>query len=67
MSRLRIFSDNQPDTPLAVLNDHAEISRELAKIGVRFEQWAANQPIAPGTSQDEVISAYRSDIDRLIA
>jgi 1,2-dihydroxy-3-keto-5-methylthiopentene dioxygenase len=34
---------------------------------VRFEQWEASQPIAPGASQDEVIAAYRSDIDRLMA
>ncbi|KLD61908.1 cupin, partial [Luteibacter rhizovicinus DSM 16549] len=26
-----------------------------------------NQPIAPGATQDEVIEAYRADIDRLMA
>ena len=67
MSRLRIFSDTQPQTPLSVHHDHADISHELSKIGVRFEQWEANQPIAPGASQDEVIAAYRSDIDRLMS
>lgn len=67
MSRLRIFSETQPQTPLSVHNEHADISRELSKIGVRFEQWEANQPIAPGASQDEVIAAYRSDIDRLMS
>ena len=67
MSRLRIFDDTQPQAPLSVHTEHTDISRELAKIGVRFEQWEANQPIAPGASQDEVIAAYRSDIDRLKA
>jgi len=66
MSRLRIFDEHRPDQPLSVHNDHAEIARELGKVGVRFEQWAANQPVAPGASQDEVIAAYRSDIDRLM-
>ena len=67
MSRLRIFNDAQPGAPLSVHNRHADISHELSKIGVRFEQWEANQPIAPGASQDEVIAAYRSDIDRLMS
>ncbi|HEY2624539.1 MAG TPA: acireductone dioxygenase [Dyella sp.] len=67
MSRLRIFNDTQPQTPVSVHTDHANIAHELAKVGVRFEQWEANQAIAPGASQDEVIAAYRADIDRLMA
>jgi 1,2-dihydroxy-3-keto-5-methylthiopentene dioxygenase len=67
MSRLRIFNDTQPQMPLSVHTDHADIAHELAKAGVRFEQWEASQPIAPGASQDEVIAAYRADIDRLMA
>lgn len=67
MSRLRIFSETQPDAPLSVHHDHANIASELSAIGVRFEQWEANQPIAPGASQDDVIAAYRGDIDRLMA
>jgi 1,2-dihydroxy-3-keto-5-methylthiopentene dioxygenase len=67
MSRLRIFNDTQPQTPVSVHSDHADIAHELAKVGVRFEQWEANQPIAPGASQDDVIAAYRADIDRLMA
>ena len=67
MSRLRIFNDTLPQSPISVHTDHTDISSELAKIGVRFEQWEANQPIEPGASQDEVIAAYRSDIDRLMS
>ena len=67
MSRLRIFDDGQPQTPLAVHVSHADIARELGRVGVRFEQWAASQPVAPGASQDEVIAAYRPDIERLMA
>ncbi|QAU23437.1 cupin [Dyella sp. M7H15-1] len=66
MSRLRIFHAEQPQTTPSIHKDHAAITRELAKVGVRFEQWKASQPIAPGASQDEVIAAYRSDIDRLM-
>jgi 1,2-dihydroxy-3-keto-5-methylthiopentene dioxygenase len=67
MSRLRIYDDNQHDTPVEVHTDHAAIATALNAVGVRFEQWAANHPIAPGATQDEVIAAYRPDIDRLMA
>jgi len=67
MSRLRIYDENQPQSPLADIHDHAAIAGELGKVGVRFEQWQASQPIQPGASQDEVIAAYRSDIDRLMS
>jgi 1,2-dihydroxy-3-keto-5-methylthiopentene dioxygenase len=66
MSRLRIFHAEQPQTQPSVYEEHSAISRELAKVGVRFEQWEASQAVAPGASQDEVIAAYRSDIDRLM-
>jgi len=66
MSRLRIFAENHPDTPLASFDEHAVIAAELKKAGVRFERWAARHPVAPGASQDEVIAAYRDDIDRLM-
>lgn len=67
MSRLRIYDDSKPDTALSEHHDHSSIARELRAAGVRFEQWQASQPIAPGASQDEVIAAYRGDIDRLMA
>ncbi|HXS03146.1 MAG TPA: cupin, partial [Rhodanobacter sp.] len=66
MSRLRIFDENEPQTARLTLDEHAAIAAELGKVGVRFEQWEASKPIAPGASPDEVITAYRSDIDRLM-
>ena len=66
MSRLRIFDETRPQSPLTVVDEHAAIAAELGKVGVRFERWDASQPIAPGASQDEVIAAYRGDIDRLM-
>ena len=67
MSRLRIFNDNDPDTVLLETHDGATIAAELAAIGVRFERWTASQPVAAGASQDEILAAYRQDIDRLVA
>ena len=67
MSRLRIYADTAPDTPLLDSRDGAVISSELQKIGVTFERWQASQPIEPGAPQEAVIAAYRADIDRLVA
>jgi 1,2-dihydroxy-3-keto-5-methylthiopentene dioxygenase len=66
MSRLRIFDDADPSSPRVVLFDHATMASELKAIGVRFEQWEAAQPVVPGASSDEVMTAYRADIDRLV-
>ena len=67
MSRLRIFDDTDPLAPRLVAHEHAAIAAELARIGVRFEQWQAAQPVAPGASSEDVMAAYRADIDRLVA
>lgn len=66
MSRLAIYDENRGEKPLSIHTDHGDIAKELGRVGVRFEQWAASKPIVPGASQNEVIAAYRSDIDRLM-
>jgi len=67
MSQLRVFAETDAATPLKTLQDHAAIEGELAAAGVRFERWDASKPVVPGASQDDVIAAYRGDIDRLMA
>ena len=67
MSRLRIFAEHDPRQPLLALHDHVEIARELAAAGVRFERWQAGAPLRPGARPEQVIAAYRGDIDRLMA
>ncbi len=66
MSQLRIYQETRPQASLTTYAEHVDIARELARVGVRFEQWETTQPVVPGASQDEVIAAYRSDIDRLM-
>ena len=66
MSRLRIFSESDPSQALMTASAREFIAEQLAKIGVRFEQWSADAPVEPGASQDAVLAAYRRDIDRLI-
>jgi 1,2-dihydroxy-3-keto-5-methylthiopentene dioxygenase len=67
MSRLRIFADTDPYNPEHVTHDHADMALHLGRIGVRFEQWQANAPLLPGAPPEEVMAAYRADIERLNA
>ena len=67
MSRLRIYEESKPERPIAATVDRRRIAEELGRVGVRFERWEAAAPLAPGAPQDEVIAAYRAEIDRLMA
>ena len=65
MSRLRVYDQRDPAHPLATQLDHDSIARTLGEVGVRFERWEANKSVVPGASQDDVIAAYKNDIERL--
>lgn len=66
MSQLRIFAEHDGAAAVETHTTHADIAAALRSVGVRFEQWEASQPIAAGASQDEVIAAYKDDIERLM-
>lgn len=67
MSRLRIFAEDQPAVPLLVTEDGEEIARHLSGIGVRFERWQPRAEVRPGAPPEEILAAFREDIDRLVA
>lgn len=66
MTSLRIFSEHNPHKADRAIHDRAGVARELATIGVLYEQWDASQLIDRDASQDEIIEAYREQIDRLM-
>ncbi len=66
MSELRIYPDNNPQSA-QILHDHATISAALATYGVRFERWEANAPLTDTSTAEEIIAAYHTDIERLMA
>lgn len=67
MSSLTVYHQSTPDIPNKVLTHVEDIASTLAEQGVRFERWAANAPIQPGASQEEVIAAYQAQIDKLMS
>lgn len=66
MSELRVYREYEPHKPIAWTSDPTSMRALLEDAGIRFETWRASAPVAPGASQDDVIAAYRRDIDRLM-
>ena len=48
-----------------VVKDFPGIAKTLQGIGVEMEKWEANQPLGKNATQDEVLAAYKSSIDKL--
>ncbi len=66
MSRLRIFDQALPSAARVDTVDAGEVARHLSAVGVRFERWEATAKLQADARQDDVLSAYRKDIDRLM-
>lgn len=66
MSSLSVYHVSSPDIPNKVLTHFEDIASTLAEQGVRFERWQAAAKIQPGASDEEIISAFREPIDKLM-
>jgi len=66
MSRLTIYSENDVRAT-ETFTDGAEIGRRLGAIGVRFERWEAACALPDDATQDDVLEAYRTQVDALMA
>lgn len=65
MSVLAIYTENLPETAEVKFIEHATIAGQLAAIGVRFERWQADAPLAADAGQEDVLAAYREPVERL--
>lgn len=66
MSRLTVYDEGAPAAPTHDTAEPAGIAAILADAGVRFEQWATI-PLAPGAAPEQILAAYRPEIERLKA
>lgn len=64
MSTLAIY-DEQGHSLDQVYTQYQHIAEQLNAVGVQFEQWQANKPLAVNAEQDEILAAYDEDIKRL--
>ncbi|MFN3785413.1 MAG: 1,2-dihydroxy-3-keto-5-methylthiopentene dioxygenase [Thiothrix sp.] len=65
MSELKIYAEHDPQHT-QTYNDYATISALLRAQGVRFERWQANAPLSDDATSQDIIAAYRADIERLM-
>ena len=71
MSRISIFPEHAKLTeadaavPMLVSDDPAVIQAELARRGIGFERWPANQQLRDGADQAEILAAYQDDVRRI--
>jgi 1,2-dihydroxy-3-keto-5-methylthiopentene dioxygenase len=61
MATLKIPTKNR------TLTDVAEIANYLSAIGIRYEQWAPEQPLAVEADTETVLAAYATESDALKA
>jgi 1,2-dihydroxy-3-keto-5-methylthiopentene dioxygenase len=64
MSAIHIHADQSADL-LGSSTDFNEIQQILSGIGVRFERWEADREIVPGMASEEILEAYRKEVERL--
>jgi len=64
MSALTIYPDDQPQYG-EQYTDFSAIQTQLAKIGVKFEQWTSLYELPADADQATVLGAYADSIERL--
>lgn len=67
MSRLTVYSEHDAAHPTLETEDGETIRQTLAEAGVLFRRWAATQALDERADESVILSAYRPEIDRLIA
>jgi 1,2-dihydroxy-3-keto-5-methylthiopentene dioxygenase len=65
MTALTIKSED--GQTLLSTREHGAIAAALDGIGVRFERWQADRPLAADADQAAVLAAYAADVERLEA
>jgi 1,2-dihydroxy-3-keto-5-methylthiopentene dioxygenase len=64
MTTLAIYNENGSEV-IETLNDTAQISGTLARLGVHYEKWPASKTLNEDAGQDEVLAAYEDSINAL--
>jgi 1,2-dihydroxy-3-keto-5-methylthiopentene dioxygenase len=66
MSSLYVYHQSSPEQPYKVLSHAEDIASTLAEHGVRFDRWQNIPSVAPGTAEQDVISACQVQLDTLM-
>jgi 1,2-dihydroxy-3-keto-5-methylthiopentene dioxygenase len=66
MSRLTVYRDDAPGTPVLQTDDAQGIAAALRPIGVRFERWESPVALSPDDAPEAILAAYRPYLDTLM-
>jgi 1,2-dihydroxy-3-keto-5-methylthiopentene dioxygenase len=66
MSRLTVYRDDAPGTPVLATENAQEIAAALREIGVRFERWKSPVTLSPEDDAETILAAYRPYLDGLM-
>lgn len=64
MSLLAVFDEE--GRLIQTVKDYEEIANRLSSIGVLFERWKTDKKLPWSATQEEVLEAYREEVDRII-
>ncbi|MEV4937575.1 1,2-dihydroxy-3-keto-5-methylthiopentene dioxygenase [Streptomyces zaomyceticus] len=67
MTLLQIMPDDAPDTVLLRTRDEDTIAQALRERSVSFTRWPLRAQVTPQTASEELLDAYRAEIDELCA
>ncbi|MCX5231740.1 acireductone dioxygenase [Streptomyces sp. NBC_00233] len=67
MTLLQIMPDDAPDTVLLRTRDEETIAQALHERSVSFTRWPLRAQVTPRTSSEELLDAYRAEVDELCA
>ena len=67
MTQLIVYSAADPANILLDTTDFEIIAREIAPTGATLERWKAATPLSEHSTSDEILTAYKSQLDRLKA
>ncbi len=65
MSQIKIFHNQNTETPIFISNQEQEIAVALEKINVLFKRWHTNFEITEQTTSEQILAAYEKHITQL--
>jgi len=66
VSRLTVFLEDTPQSPVLLTEDAAAMAEALAPIGVQFERWESPVALSPEDSAEVILEAYRPYLNALM-
>ncbi|MEN3029142.1 MAG: cupin [Aquificaceae bacterium] len=64
MSLLAVYTEE--GELLELVKEYEEIEKRLAPLGVRFERWKVEKDLPWSATQEEVLEAYREEVERIV-